>query len=184
MGLTTCPDCQAQVSDIAPTCPQCGRPLLASPKPPKPSPPGPTCYACDALATTKCQRCGTVSCLQHVKAVGKVLCSNCIQWYKGQRQLESGCALIILLLAAVMAAVALACCHYSLHLGAETAEKICSTVRKSLARQGCNWVRTWEASPYTSHSVSHRCDGDDYCAGTPKRHHRIAITGRDGHSYP
>jgi len=27
MGLTSCPDCEGKVSDIAPTCPHCGRPF-------------------------------------------------------------------------------------------------------------------------------------------------------------
>jgi hypothetical protein len=27
MSLVTCPDCQAQISTIAPACPRCGRPL-------------------------------------------------------------------------------------------------------------------------------------------------------------
>ena len=27
MPLTTCPDCQAKVSDAAPSCPNCGRPM-------------------------------------------------------------------------------------------------------------------------------------------------------------
>lgn len=29
MALLKCPDCGAQVSDKAPACPQCGRPILA-----------------------------------------------------------------------------------------------------------------------------------------------------------
>lgn len=31
MPLVTCPDCQRQISDAAPSCPGCGRPLAASP---------------------------------------------------------------------------------------------------------------------------------------------------------
>lgn len=27
MALTTCPDCSAEISDAAPTCPKCGRPM-------------------------------------------------------------------------------------------------------------------------------------------------------------
>jgi len=30
MALITCPDCQAQVSDAAPACPKCGRPMAAA----------------------------------------------------------------------------------------------------------------------------------------------------------
>lgn len=33
MPLVKCPDCGKEVSDQAPTCPQCGRPLKAQPKP-------------------------------------------------------------------------------------------------------------------------------------------------------
>jgi len=29
MALITCPDCQKQISDQAPTCPHCGRPMQA-----------------------------------------------------------------------------------------------------------------------------------------------------------
>ena len=31
MPLTVCPDCEAQISTVAPTCPRCGRPLAAAP---------------------------------------------------------------------------------------------------------------------------------------------------------
>ena len=31
MALVTCPDCQAQISDAAPACPKCGRPMGARP---------------------------------------------------------------------------------------------------------------------------------------------------------
>lgn len=34
MALTTCPDCQVQISDAAPACPRCGRPMHAAPFPP------------------------------------------------------------------------------------------------------------------------------------------------------
>lgn len=30
MALITCPDCQKQISDQAPTCPNCGRPIAAT----------------------------------------------------------------------------------------------------------------------------------------------------------
>ena len=30
MALTTCPDCEHLVSDQAPACPQCGRPMTAT----------------------------------------------------------------------------------------------------------------------------------------------------------
>jgi hypothetical protein len=31
MALIRCPDCNAQISDAAPTCPHCGRPMAAAP---------------------------------------------------------------------------------------------------------------------------------------------------------
>lgn len=31
MALVTCPDCRREVSDAAPNCPQCGRPLHSAP---------------------------------------------------------------------------------------------------------------------------------------------------------
>lgn len=34
MPLTNCPDCNQQVSDQAPTCPSCGRPIKEHPAPP------------------------------------------------------------------------------------------------------------------------------------------------------
>lgn len=33
MPLIQCPDCQKQISDAAPTCPGCGRPMKAAPAP-------------------------------------------------------------------------------------------------------------------------------------------------------
>ena len=38
MALVTCPDCQAQISDAAPACPKCGRPMGARPVEPPPVP--------------------------------------------------------------------------------------------------------------------------------------------------
>jgi hypothetical protein len=35
MPLITCPDCSAEVSDAAPACPKCGRPMVAAPVAPK-----------------------------------------------------------------------------------------------------------------------------------------------------
>lgn len=37
MALIMCPDCQAQVSDAAPACPRCGRPIAM--QPPRPAAP-------------------------------------------------------------------------------------------------------------------------------------------------
>lgn len=35
MPLITCPDCSKEVSDLAPACPSCGRPMQDPPKPKK-----------------------------------------------------------------------------------------------------------------------------------------------------
>ncbi len=44
MPLVSCPDCYAEVSDMAPTCPRCGRPMRWQQPPWQPHPPqyGPT----------------------------------------------------------------------------------------------------------------------------------------------
>lgn len=50
MALLTCPDCGGKVSDIAPACPHCGRPMgIEAGKPGSPAP---------AEAGTKCPSCG------------------------------------------------------------------------------------------------------------------------------
>ncbi len=42
MALLKCPDCNNPVSDLAPACPKCGRPMKAAPPPPvTPAPPPP-----------------------------------------------------------------------------------------------------------------------------------------------
>jgi hypothetical protein len=38
MALVTCPDCGREVSDLAPACPNCGRPMAARPSPSMPPP--------------------------------------------------------------------------------------------------------------------------------------------------
>ena len=42
MALITCPDCQCDVSDLAPACPKCGRPIAPAPLRPAASPSQPT----------------------------------------------------------------------------------------------------------------------------------------------
>ena len=78
MGLTTCPDCRAEVSDVAPTCPKCGRPLKCETSSVL------QCYTCRTQATTKCQRCGEPSCVTHLYSVAgafmltrMTVCDNC-----------------------------------------------------------------------------------------------------------
>jgi hypothetical protein len=65
MPLISCPACDRQVSAQAESCPQCGHPIGAAP----PAPTGPTCYACSTPATTRCPKCGALSCARHLQNV-------------------------------------------------------------------------------------------------------------------
>lgn len=66
MALVGCPECGREISTAAAACPQCGHPMQASTEV-QPAPP--TCYACPALATTRCQRCGALSCARHLQSI-------------------------------------------------------------------------------------------------------------------
>lgn len=64
MPLISCPACGHMISTEAEACPQCGhpnRPLRAAV--------GPKCYACSAAATTRCQKCGALSCAEHLENI-------------------------------------------------------------------------------------------------------------------
>jgi hypothetical protein len=61
--LVSCPICSRDISSAAVSCPQCGHPMSPA------IPTGPTCYKCQSLATTRCQSCGAVSCIQHLRSV-------------------------------------------------------------------------------------------------------------------
>jgi hypothetical protein len=79
MPLVNCPECGRQVSTAAEACPQCGHPMKAATTN---RPTGPKCYACAAAATTRCQHCGTLSCVEHLNHINyglgpKVLCESC-----------------------------------------------------------------------------------------------------------
>jgi hypothetical protein len=65
MPLTNCPECGHQVSTAAEACPQCGHPMRSA----APAPAGPKCYSCSAAATTRCQSCGALSCVQHLQSI-------------------------------------------------------------------------------------------------------------------
>lgn len=66
MPLISCPECGRQISTEAEACPQCGHPNRA-PQPQKCY--GPSCYACSNAATTRCQSCGALSCVQHLQSI-------------------------------------------------------------------------------------------------------------------
>jgi len=65
MPLINCPECGRQISTAAEACPQCGHPNRDI----SPTPSGPTCYSCSAAATTRCQRCGALSCAMHLQNI-------------------------------------------------------------------------------------------------------------------
>jgi hypothetical protein len=65
MALIACPACGRQISAEANACPKCGHPNRAAAG----AAVGPQCYACEAPATTRCQRCGTLSCAQHLQSI-------------------------------------------------------------------------------------------------------------------
>jgi hypothetical protein len=60
-----CPECGCQISSAAEACPQCGHPNQLASR----AAAGPTCYACQLPATTRCQRCGARSCVEHLQNV-------------------------------------------------------------------------------------------------------------------
>ena len=65
MSLIDCPVCGRQISADAEVCPQCGHPN----RPPDSAAVGPKCYTCAALATTRCQCCGALSCALHLQSI-------------------------------------------------------------------------------------------------------------------
>src|SRR5579871_5450072 len=86
MPLINCPACGRQISTAAEFCPQCGHPNRSAAGRPDqfstdflgkdipastavPATSGPTCYACSLPATTRCQRCGTMSCASHLQNI-------------------------------------------------------------------------------------------------------------------
>lgn len=74
-----CPHCARLLSPAAEACPQCGHPLQR-----RAEASGPKCYACSALATTLCQRCGTPSCIRHLGPVEnrfthELCCAGCYE---------------------------------------------------------------------------------------------------------
>lgn len=70
MPLIPCPECGRQISTAAEACPQCGHPNRTAPKTEADwEPTGPRCYACSAAATTRCQRCGALSCAVHLNSI-------------------------------------------------------------------------------------------------------------------
>ena len=87
MALIDCPECGRQISTAAEACPGCGHPNRPGSSRDSYSPPaGPTCYACPNPATTKCVRCGRLSCALHLESIyvsyGKggaheLRCSDC-----------------------------------------------------------------------------------------------------------
>lgn len=73
MALIDCPECKRQISTSAEACPGCGHPNRPGAVP---VPVGPKCYSCPATATTKCQKCNTLSCVAHVEGVSLSLAAG------------------------------------------------------------------------------------------------------------
>ena len=65
MPLMNCPVCNRAISTEAEACPQCGHPNRVTER----EQDGPHCYACSAVATTKCQSCGALSCVLHLESI-------------------------------------------------------------------------------------------------------------------
>jgi hypothetical protein len=81
MPLINCSACDRQISTEAESCPQCGHPNRAASHSPRGK-----CYACEAAPTTKCQKCGRLSCAQHLQhtfvphgrgGANELLCKSC-----------------------------------------------------------------------------------------------------------
>jgi hypothetical protein len=65
MPLINCPVCGHAISTEAEACPECAHPN----RPLMPVRTGPKCYKCSAVATTKCQKCGAMSCVEHLQNI-------------------------------------------------------------------------------------------------------------------
>jgi hypothetical protein len=106
MPLIDCPACGNRISIEAEACPQCGHPN----RPATRAPEGPKCYACSAIATTKCQSCGALSCAQHLESIyvyhgesgaNELRCQSCYESaraWKVFRWIIVGVALLIILI--------------------------------------------------------------------------------------
>jgi len=76
MALVKCPDCGRDVSDAAPTCPGCGRPMSRGPSCPKcgsPWTPGRPCPSCGAITVGSTNSSSSSSALKPTKPAGCVL---------------------------------------------------------------------------------------------------------------
>jgi hypothetical protein len=111
MSLIPCPECGREISTNAEACPHCGNPMRAASH----TAAGPKCYACSATATTRCQRCGEMSCVQHVQSIFvphgnsgsyELRCPRCYesaQFWRAFRWVIVGIFLFILLMVVMSA---------------------------------------------------------------------------------
>ena len=109
MALITCPECAHQVSTEAEVCPQCGYPIGRTTEK-SVGPAGPKCYACSAMATTRCAACNCFSCAEHLKWVGEgprraLLCNKCTA--AAQKRDEIAVVMLFVLLPVFMGGVLL-----------------------------------------------------------------------------
>lgn len=121
MPLIDCPECGRQISTAAVACPQCGHPNEPAPAavpdyftaaqrqaPESASRAhGPSCYACDSLATTRCQSCGKLSCALHLQNIfvshgrggsNELRCSDCYASAKARKLVGMVVAAIVVLI--------------------------------------------------------------------------------------
>jgi hypothetical protein len=121
ISLIPCPACGRRISPEAEACPQCGHPNRRPPPAPtdrivrdlaqvqahghpnrhaQSAPTELTCYACSAMATTRCQRCGVLSCAQHLKNIvvmhgrggtSELRCATCYSEAKEANAFQAGC---------------------------------------------------------------------------------------------
>ena len=100
MALINCFECDREVSTQAEACPHCGCPVSGK------QDSGPRCYNCPASATTKCQKCSTFSCPEHVhsidlgKAGHELRCDKCYSDAEASKKLS--CLFAIFLMAALL----------------------------------------------------------------------------------
>lgn len=103
--LVPCPACARPLSTAAAACPECGHPMRAAA-------PVPSCHACEAPATTRCQRCGVLSCALHLRSIYvhhgrggayELRCATCFSSAEAakSRNLVLGVVLVVVMLVVV-----------------------------------------------------------------------------------
>jgi hypothetical protein len=111
MSLISCPECGGKLSTAAEACPHCGHPADLITRPQKRNVPAqPKCYACERMATTRCQKCGKLSCAVHLTNVRvrhnyELRCKSCYQSVQSARLISVVILLIIFAIAITLVAM-------------------------------------------------------------------------------